>query len=54
MIDVRSLEDSSKTTFGHSSLERTLISDLLDLNGEDKLDRDVTMDYCGYGWRIGA
>ncbi|HML86330.1 MAG TPA: hypothetical protein PKE52_14335 [Bacteroidales bacterium] len=57
MIDVRSLEDSSKTTFGHCSLERIPILDLLDLMECDKLDRDglwIIVDMDGELARKGA
>lgn len=42
LVDVRSLDESGKASFGHNSLERIPILDLLDLVEHDKLDKEHT------------
>ncbi|MCE1169635.1 MAG: hypothetical protein LWX70_16265, partial [Sphingobacteriia bacterium] len=42
LVDVRSLDESGKASFGHNSLERIPILDLLDLVEQDKLDKEHT------------
>lgn len=42
IIDVRTIDESAKSTFNHNSLERIPILDLLDLVEQDTLDKEHT------------